>query len=315
MSQIDEYVAQLSAGLHVPPHRRRRILAEVRDHLDDAVAQRERADETRPRPGDLSASVLADFGEAPVLAAQFNAQAGTASMRQGPLVAAAGGVGVFGGFLLAGTTQSHSLSPTDATALTQIAFFLAVLAFEVAFVAGVCAAARALARWGVSVASSSDRDVVRRCSVVSTTALGIAAVAWCAAMALAGGRLGHPNATTLTLGGAVMLLSAGVAVVVVHRLPMNLQDESPSPSEGSAGTLVLAERLIDVVRHHPVLACVVFASLSAVPAMSHAETTLSGAVPWGVAQAASVVLGFVLLGPLLGLRASPIGRQRPWARR
>ena len=44
--------------------------------------------------------------------------------------------------------------------------------------------------------------------------------------------------------------------------------------------------------------------LSAVPAMSHAETTLSGAVPWGVAQAAGVVLGFVLLGPSLGLRAS-----------
>ena len=218
-------------------------------------------------------------------------------------MAAAGGIGVFAGFLLAGTTQPHSLSPTDASALTQLAFFLAVLAFEVAFVAGVCAAARALARWGVSVASSSDRDLVRRCSVVSTSALGIAAVAWCVAMGSGGGRLVHPNATTLALGGAAMLLSAGLAVVVVHRLPMNLQDESPSPSEGSAGTLVLAERSIDVVRRHPVLACAVVAGLSAVPAMSHAETTLSGAVPWGVAQAASVVLGFVLLGPLLGLRA------------
>ena len=191
MSQIDEYVAQLSAGLHVTPRRRRRILAEVRDHLDDAVAQRQRGDGARLHPDELTAGVIADFGEAPALAAQFNAQAGTASMRRSPVVAAAGGLGVFGGFLLAGTTQVHSLSPTDATAPTQIAFFLAVLAFEVAFVAGVCGAARALARWGASVASSSDRDLVRRCSVVSTAALGVAAVAWCAAMALADSRLDH----------------------------------------------------------------------------------------------------------------------------
>ena len=39
MSHIEEYVAELSAGLRVPARRRRRILAEVRDHLDDAVAR------------------------------------------------------------------------------------------------------------------------------------------------------------------------------------------------------------------------------------------------------------------------------------
>jgi hypothetical protein len=303
MSQIDAYVAELSARLQVPARRRRRILAEVRDHLDDAVARRRTADDAQLHSAEGPASVVAEFGPASALAAQFNAQAGTASMRRSPLVAAGGGFGVFAGFLLAGTTQSHSTSPTGATALTQVVFFVAVLCFEVAFVAGVCAAARALARWDASVARSSDRDLVRRCSLVSTGALAVAAVAWCAAMALAASRLVQPNTTTLVAGGTVVVLSAGAAAVVVRRLPMNLQDELPSASEGSAGALVLAERLIEVVRRHPALSCLVFALLSAVPATSHAETSLSGAAPWGVAQGASVVLGFVLLGPLLGLRA------------
>jgi hypothetical protein len=37
-------------------------------------------------------------------------------------------------------------------------------------------------------------------------------------------------------------------------------------------------------------------------AMVHAETTALDALPWGAAQAIAVVLGFVLLGPTLGLR-------------
>ena len=223
-------------------------------------------------------------------------------MRRDPVVAGAGGLGVFVGFLLAGTTQAHSLSPTNATPLTQTAFFVAVLCFEVAFVAGVCAAARALSCWDASVASSQDREVVRRCCLVSTSALGVAAVAWCAAMALAARQLVQPNSTTLVLGGTVMLISATAAFVVVYRLPMNLQDDLASPGERSSGRLGLVERSIDVVRRHPVLSCLVFAGLTAVPAMSHAETTVSGAVPWGLAQAGSVGLGFVVLGPLLGLR-------------
>jgi hypothetical protein len=100
-----------------------------------------------------------------------------------------------------------------------------------------------------------------------------------------------------------MLVSAGVAIVVVRRLRMNLLDDAPSEGEPANGVLVLAERSIGVVRQHPVLSCLVFAGLSAVPATSHAETTLSGAIPWGLGQAASVVLGFIAFGPLLGLRA------------
>jgi hypothetical protein len=36
--------------------------------------------------------------------------------------------------------------------------------------------------------------------------------------------------------------------------------------------------------------------------MSHAETTFTGALPWGVVQAGAVLFGFFLLGPALGLR-------------
>ena len=302
MSDIDDYVAELATLLHVPSTRRRRILAEVHDHLDDAVAHQRANDEALTQPGGPTASVLADFGQVSTIAAQFNAEAGTAAMRRGPLVALAGGLGVFGGFLLAGTTQPQSTSPKDATWLTQLAFFVAVLGFEVALVAGACAAARALAWWKSSVASSSDRDFVRRCSLVSTGALAIAAVSWSVTTALASDRLVRPNSTTLVLGAAVMLVSAGVAVGMVHRLPLNLVDEGPSGSEPAGGAFTLAERGVGFVRAHPVLCCLVLAGFSAVPAMSHAETTLSGSLPWGLAQAASVVVGFLALGPLLGLR-------------
>jgi hypothetical protein len=36
--------------------------------------------------------------------------------------------------------------------------------------------------------------------------------------------------------------------------------------------------------------------------MTHAETTFTGALPWGLIQAATVVLAFLILGPALGLR-------------
>jgi len=37
------------------------------------------------------------------------------------------------------------------------------------------------------------------------------------------------------------------------------------------------------------------------------ETTCTGALPWGIIQAATVVVAFILLGPALGLRrAHPV---------
>jgi hypothetical protein len=66
--------------------------------------------------------------------------------------------------------------------------------------------------------------------------------------------------------------------------------------------LSLGERCIALVRRHPVASCTAVAALSAWPAMAHAETTFTGALPWGVTQAATVIVAFVVLGPALELR-------------
>jgi hypothetical protein len=39
-------------------------------------------------------------------------------------------------------------------------------------------------------------------------------------------------------------------------------------------------------------------------AMARAETTVWAALPWGIAEVVAIVLGFVLLGPMLELRAT-----------
>ena len=85
---------------------------------------------------------------------------------------------------------------------------------------------------------------------------------------------------------------------------MNPSDEYGDDTENGAGLLGFGERCIGLVRRHPIVSCTTIAAFSIFPAMSHAETTLPGSLSWGLIQAATVVLGFVVLGPTLRLRSS-----------
>jgi hypothetical protein len=142
MSSIDQYIAELASCLRVGGSRRLRILVEVRDHLDDATAHRERAGE---RHDGAVLHALETFGPPSMIATQFNADAGTRAMRRAPIVAFVAGVAVFVGLLVAGKSQPRPAAPMNAILATQISFFVAVLAFQVAVVAGLCAASRAVA--------------------------------------------------------------------------------------------------------------------------------------------------------------------------
>jgi hypothetical protein len=121
-------------------------------------------------------------------------------------------------------------------------------------------------------------------------------------MSFALDRLTDPNTFTLLCGGSIMLLGAGFAIVATYRLRVNPADECGDDTSTLDGLFGVGERCIGLVRRHPVVSCTALAGFSIFPAMSHAESTLSGALPWGLIQAATVLLGFVVLGPALRLR-------------
>ena len=296
MTAIDRYLAELESCLRVGGRDRKRILAEVRDHLDDATSGRERALEHHEH---AIADAVDAFGSPSAIATQFNAEAGSRAMRRAPFVAFTAGIAVFAGLLLAGRTQQRPAVPMNAPLATQVAFFVAVLAFQVAVVAGFCAASRALALWRSPAAR--DRQFVRRCAIISTGSLGVAAAGWAITLVLAFNRVQHPNSAVGLFGAAFMIGGAGAAIVATYRLRVNPSDDLSDAYVDTNVVLGLGENLIGFVRNHPAASCLTAAALSAWPAMAHAETTFTGALPWGLIQAATVVLAFAVLGPELGL--------------
>ncbi len=182
MSAVDQFVADLASRLHVGRREHARIVHEVRDHLDDAVAAQER----RGAPHeDAVGNALDAFGSPVVLAREFNVGHGTRAMRRAPFIVLAGGAAVGGGFVLAAATQPSAASPHTATIATQVLFFAAVFAFQVALVAGVSSASRVAASWRAPGVRAHSRAFVRRCSILAVAALAVAALGWLATMALA----------------------------------------------------------------------------------------------------------------------------------
>jgi hypothetical protein len=301
MTELDVYLDDLSSRLHVGRRERARILAEVRDHLDDSLAHNEKSGVPR---AEAIVRALDAFGPPATLAASFNAASGTRAMRRAPIAALAAGFTVFGGLLLAGKAQTHTTASANASVPTQVSFFFAVLAFEIAVVAGMCAGSRALAVWRSTVVPGNDRRFVRQASRISMCALGLAALGWAVTTGLALGRPAEANTLTLVVGASIMLIGAALGIVAALRLRVNPSDDSPDDNAIAVGFFGCGEQCIGFVRRHPVVSCTTIAALSIFPAMAHAETTFAGALPWGLIQAATVVVAFAILGRPLELRAS-----------
>ena len=102
-----------------------------------------------------------------------------------------------------------------------------------------------------------------------------------------------------------MVVSTATAFLVLRRLPVNAAADAPGVAVEVSGQLGLGEQAIALVRRHGVVSCLSVAVGSAALAMTHAEATVGGALPWGAVQALAVVLGFTVLGPRLGLRPEP----------
>ncbi len=294
---IDEYVDEINRRLVMPARRRARIVAEVRDHLDDAVA------EFVALGNDIDtaqARATSAFGSPPDLASQFNTLVAIGVLRRIPLVMAASGVAVAVAFVFAAVSPS-ARTLTSASVLQQVAFFSGVLGMQVALVAGVRALARVAARWHTTP-TAADHRLVRRAGFVFSSGLTATALAWSVALATAG-----QAPLRCILGCAVMVVAA---LVVWSTSTGRLAPPDDVQSIPSGSTLGVAERALEWLSGRPRTWCTTVAVVAAVTAMPHAETTASGELAWGAIQAAAVVAGFIFLGPTLELR-SPSRANRP----
>ena len=287
---IDEYVDEIARRLVMPAGRQARIVAEVRDHLDDAVA------ELVARGADVhvaEARATHAFGSPPDLANQFNTHVAVGVLRRTPLVMAASGVAVAVAFVFAAISRP-ARAPSSAGVLQQVAFFCGVLGMQVAVVAGVRVLARVAARWETTP-TAADHRLVRRAGFVFSSGLTAAAVAWTVALAASGER-----SAPCILSCVVMMI---VAVVVWSTTTGRLAPTGEDRTIPSGSALGAPERALEWLGGRPRVWCATMAILAAITAMPHAETTLSGDLVWGAIQAAAVVVGFIVLGPTLELRS------------
>ena len=293
---IDQYLANLSAHLHVPRHRRGRILGEVRDHLDDSatslVSEGLTANEAEER-------AVLSFGPANLVAEQFNRQAAAAFARRAPVLMAGCGFIVLGGFTVATIPQPGKDTPTPAPLLRQIAFFAGFIGVQFAILAGVRCAARVGARWR-SGPDRRDVRLIRRSVAVFVAGLVTTVAGWSVALIHVEHVRHDLRMVPLTAGLVAMIAGAVAAATLALRRLGTTTSVDNAPFD--TGWLAMGERLIAWVGRHPVVSCGLVSVASGMGAMRHAETTMIGALPWGIAQAVAVVAGYVALGPALELR-------------
>ncbi len=193
-----------------------------------------------------------------------------------------------------------------------MSFFVATLGAQVALVAGARAASLVAARWRNDIVAKSERELVRVSAVIGVAALAISAISWSVAVFFAYDRGHSARPATVIAGALVMMSAASIALAMLARPSATNDDHASLPPPGSTSPrLSVGERTIDHIRRHPSLACTAAAIIGAAAAMSHAETTIAGALLWGAIEATAIVAGFIVLGPRLSLRATPPQRIEP----
>ena len=229
-------------------------------------------------------------------------------MRRTPQIMAASGLAVVGGFLVAAITQDRGTVPAAASTIQQMAFFAAVIGMQFALVAGIRVVARVGARWR-STPCAADHLLVRRAGFVFAGGLAVGAGGWTVALALATSQESHVRAVPL-VAGVVMMSAATVGTfsAVLRRRRVRADDHRIVPHNVAPLILGVPELAIQWMNRRPQLACAFVAIAAALVSMSHAETTVQGALPWGAIEAAAVLAGFLLLGPTLELRPTGSGR-------
>jgi hypothetical protein len=297
MSITDQFLCDLTSALHVGRRYRARVVAEIREHLADATEAHSAAG--RPDPERLAVEAI---GTPTVLADRFNTEAATRRLLRGPWWAAGAIAVVAAGVIvpMLGPIRGANMA---APGFAQALFFAAVVAVQVAAVAVCRGACLATVVRRNPHADRLDEKVLNQAMRVSIAATATASTLWVAVLlsaehrgALAGGRF--------LVTGIALLTSGVVGAVVMGRPTWTAVASEPSETDlAPTGSVFFGERAFGFVQQRPFFSTVAAALVAAGFTMWHAETTLSGSVPWGIAEIVSVVAGFVLLGSFLGLRS------------
>ncbi len=278
MSAVDDFMSELASLLHVRGSARRRLLRECRDHLEESTAH-VGPDEAVRR-----------FGSASALAASIDTEASVRRTRFSTLATSAG-------VLAVGASTLALVTAADSEASAVVGW--AVAFFAAAQTAAVCAVLGALQAATLRRAPATASDLALLCRR-NSCALVFAGLA----MFCAGGAVpGNASAVVLLAGPAVALL-AGVGVLrarsLVRRLEPGRSRATRSPLE-DLGELVHLS--LPTLRPTALLAAAAVGAAGAAFVWDRAEqATASSALAASGIEVALVVAGFLLLGPVLGLR-------------
>jgi hypothetical protein len=296
MSIVDQFLSDLGSALRVGRRYRARVVGELREHLGDAVEAHVAAG--WPDPERLAIDAI---GVPRVLADRFNIEAATRRLLRGPLWAAGAIAAVLGGVIVSMLGPARS-ADVAAPWFAQVLFFVAAVGVQVAVVAVCRGASLCVAMRRNPHPGQPDETVLDRSMRLAISATAIAAALWVAVLLSAEHRGALASGRFLVAGFALMAAGVVGAAVMMRPTRTAVGSEPREPELAPAGFAFIGERAFGFVQRHPFFSTVGVGLLAAGVTMLHAETTLSGSVPWGVAEIVSVVAGFVLLGSHLGLR-------------
>ncbi|GAB3858014.1 hypothetical protein GCM10028801_17320 [Nocardioides maradonensis] len=285
MSAVDSYLGELEAALRVRGERRRRFLAECRDHLADAAAVAG-ADEAVRR-----------FGPALDVARAFEVEVAVQRARAATVLTTGGVLGI----ALSTLALIHA---ADGGLAAPVAW--AVVFFVSAQTSAVATALALLRAAAMRDEVGTPADVALLCR------RGRVALAFAALTMLASGAgvPGQTDAWRLLAGPALGLLAALALARASHLARRHRDDADASVRSPVADLAAVARRTAAAVPQwtpRPALLLPPTAVLGAVGAFwwSYLDDhgTAGGALAAAVVEATCVVLGFVALGRPLGLYA------------
>jgi hypothetical protein len=284
MSYLRELEAELGA-VGICGSRRRRILAEVEDHLSESG-------------GDVVA-----FGPPRVIARRFADELATSGARRGAAAAflALAPIGLAYGALFLSMRPGPDITSAEVLPLGIAAALVMLLAPQVALASGVLAVLRAWRLRTDAVAPAAEIRVLRRRVAVALAAAGITLAA--IAVYAIEYRAGIPGwwqvaALATSAGGLLALAAASRSVVGTARLRPH--------AAGAAGDVFddvapLVDRLPLQLRGRPWRFCVLFAAGVALLAL------VGGGVDEGprnaIGEFVAICGGFAVFGRFLGLRS------------
>ena len=315
---IAAYLEELERELRLRHAPRWRLLEEVDHHL------RELADELAAgglSPVQAEARAIERFGDAATVAAGFAEAAASTTTRRAVGATAAAFAGYTVLFLVFATGASPLLLDFPQGAAS-------FLALQVAAVALAVAAVRSW-RWrGVVAAPSAELAAIARCLSVACLALlaagiceaGVALSRPAGVIAWSEGRwltIGFTAAVVLVLGSALAVTRAAAQASAVAAMPTRAERRRAEALAANVDTLLRGTRLPAVRR----VALTALArpwqtmSLTAVAACRAGTAAgfrdgLAGAVVLGAVETTAIVVAFLTLGGLLGLRERPTRSRR-----